>query len=143
MYISNFFVRDRRGPALFSGITHYVTADFCLSIDAKSKRTETLKFSTEDTRAGFHKQDGVLTIQIDGKDWVLSSPLSSNVYGHTSANYMFTFKLPNSLIQALAVMKNTVILKWKHDYNNSWEERERIIPDKTLRAIQLMYIGCK
>lgn len=139
----SFYVRDRRGPALFSGISHFVTTDFYLTIGANANRTATLQFSTEDTRAGVHKEKGKLTIQIDGKDWVLASPLYSDTFGSSSAKYMYSYKLPDTLIQAIAVTKNPVTIKWMHSYNNSWEDRERTIPDKTLRAIQLMYLGCK
>lgn len=138
----NFYVRDRRGHTLFSGISHYVTADFCLAIDANSKRTAKLEFSTEDTRAGVHSEQGNLTIQIDEKEWILTAPVRMNG-GGTSVKYGYTYKLPDSLIQALAVTNNPVMLKWKHRYNNSLEDHERVIPDKTLRAIQLMYLGCK
>lgn len=140
--VKRFYVRDRRGPALFSGITHYVTADFYLSIYGSTKRTATLQFTTEDTRAGTHKEKGLITIQVDGKDWVLS-PLQSDSGGRNSVMYIYTYKLPDVLIQSIVETKKPVIIKWMHFYNNSWENKERIIPDKTLRAIQLMYLGCK
>jgi hypothetical protein len=142
--VKRFYVRDRRGPALFSGITHYVTADFYLSIYGitNTKRTATLQFTTEDTRAGTHKEKGPITIQVEGKDWVLS-PLQSDSGGRNSVMYIYTYKLPDALIQSIVGTKKPVIMKWMHFYNNSWENKERIIPDKTLRAIQLMYLGCK
>ncbi|MDF2949029.1 MAG: hypothetical protein K0R07_1056 [Sedimentibacter sp.] len=139
--VKRFYVRDRRGPALFSGITHYVTADFCLSIYGNAKRAATLQFTTEDTRAGTHKEKGPITIQVDGKDWVLS-PSQSDSGGRNSVMYIYTYKLPDSLIQSIVGTKKPVTIKWMHFYNNSWENKERIIPDKTLRAIQLMYLGC-
>lgn len=140
--VKRFYVRDRRGPAAFSGITHYVTADFYLSIYGNAKRAATLQFTTEDTRAGTHKEKGPITIQVDGKDWVLS-PSQSDSGGRNSVMYIYTFKLPDALIQSIAGTKKPVTIKWMHFYNNSWENKERIIPDKTLRAIQLMYLGCK
>lgn len=138
----DFFVRDRRGPALFSGITHYVTSDFCLSIDANGKRTTLLKFSTEDTRTGVHQEKQGILVLVDGNEWALT-PSYSDSNGTSSANYRYTFKLPNQLVQAISTTKDPVTIKWKHRYNNVWEDRERIIPDKKLRAIQLMYLGCK
>lgn len=138
-----FYVRDKRGPALFSGIFHYVTADFCLSIDTNNKRSAILKFSTEDTRSGAHQEKEAITIQIDGKNWVLSPPLNSDSSGRNSVKFKYAFNLPNSLIQALVATKTPVTIKWMHRYNNYWEDHERIIPDNKLRAIQLMYIGCK
>lgn len=140
--VRNYCVRDRRGPALFSGITHYVTADFCLSIDANNKRTATLNFSTEDTRSGTHKENKEITIQVDDTNWDLPA-IKFDSGGYSSATFRHTCILPNSLVQALAATKKPVTIKWKHGYGFGWEDRERIIPDKTLRAIQLMYIGCK
>lgn len=140
--LKNYYVRDRRGPALFSGITHYVTADFCLAIDAVNKRTTTLNFSTEDTRTGTHKENKEITIQVDDINWDLPA-IKFDSGGYSSATFKRTCILPNSLVQALATTKKPVTIKWRHGYGFGWEDHERVIPDKTLRAIQLMYIGCK
>lgn len=141
--VNSFYVRDKRGPALFSGISHYVTTDFYLTIDANAKRTATLQFLIEDTRAGVHRETGTVTIQLDGKDWGLASPLHSYSVGSNSAKYMHTYKLPDALIRAIVATKSPVTIKWLYNYNYSWEDHERTIPDKTLSAIQLMYLGCK
>lgn len=139
----SYYVRDKRGPALFSGIYHYVTLDFYASFDAKHNRSTVLHFSIEDTRAGGHMLKEAVTIVVDGKEWVLTPPLTSDVSGYSSANFKHTYRMPAALVNALTATKGAVTVKWKHRYNNNWDDHERVIPDKVLHDIQLMYAGCK
>ncbi|BBB90797.1 MAG TPA: hypothetical protein PKA28_19120 [Methylomusa anaerophila] len=138
-----FSVQDAKIPGLFSGISHSLRTDYCLSIDASNYRSTTFRFKLEDTRPGVHSLRQSVTIQVDDKEWVLTLPLSFNSDGYRSVAFTIVFKMPDSLVNAMTATKNPVKIKWKHCYNGEWRDYERVIPDKALHDIQLMYLGIR
>jgi len=71
-------------------------------------------------------------VAVHGKSWHLAPPIVDNSSGgYANITFEMNFNIPKGLVQALAMTKRPVSVKWKQKIGN-WEDKELIAQDKFL-----------
>lgn len=130
-----FYARDT-----YSGNGYHTTFDLWLLVDANNNKTYRFNFSTYGGLPGRHTIKEAITVRVDGKEWVLSSPQPPGVTSFPDYSmFSFSFNMPYSLVQAIMTTKNGITVKWNM---NSYDQ-EYTIPADIVHNMSLMYAGCK
>lgn len=133
----SYYVQARQGAHLFSAETDKFF--FNLNYDSSNRKSTTLRVSIRLLGSGASMKEAV-DVVVDGRSWHLAPPIANNSSGgHGDVTFDMTFNMPDALVQALAIAKGPVSVKWKQN----WEDKEYILQDKSLYDLKLMYLGCK
>lgn len=136
----SYSVRARQGAHWFSSETDQFF--FNLNYNPNNNKSTTLKVDIRLSGTGASMKQAV-DVVVDGRPWHLAPPIAENSSGSYGNIYFeMTFNMPEALVQALATTKGPVSVRWKQKIG-IWEDKEFILQDKSLRDIQLMYLGCK
>ncbi len=125
---------------------HRMTADFCLfPHTGATTQTRQLNITLSDARKGFHTAQNVITVKIDGNEWrLVALAASPGGAGVDPVTFIYHYRLPDKLVDAIFAAKNGVTLKRQYMYHGGdWKDFEYTIPGKIVRDIQIMYSGCK